>query len=855
MFALFGEKKIPITIFDDSETILSKFCIYKTSTETGKHKIHYKPEFFYVLNPEVDYPITSNITINFTNLLDVVKNLKGKSYNTFKSFYDSEIKYNFQRITFTELLTLEILVNGYRSSDIESINFLHNYDQTKFANARITEITIREYLSELEDTYKELSEKIQIHNNIIQELLQESEPIPFEDPIIDSITYSVKLAERINLHHFFDSLTLSENIPFACFYSQKEHVKYLNSLGVTPDKDGFLFKVYSRFDHFQDFPPQNWMEEIGKYSTGIYLKVLNINDLSKRSVRLGIDSIFTNVFINEDLLIYEYETRNQLSENELIDRIYSEIDEFSKTDNLQPNTKKENEIKCHFLVSKIFVNREIFSDMIMNDRVISYFCFLNEANQNVDDKKNFYFYFHPSLIKDISKSLTILLTSYKNKNEPENSRIKITIQNSSSGKEILWFQQLFSFILQRYNSLVSEITKIYTMLAEFNPNDSNDEEFDNEDSEKRYKQLKQIDPEIFGNGFSIDCQRNKQPYYVPNENVESLRNELGSEAKVIEYPTGSGNFYACEPREDNEKDKSNTWPGLQLNKITKKYHVCCFKINQKDKKDSLYYKYLAGELNLERTDIDETYLYDDKSQAGRDYVLKANKVAVNGRYSEAPLNISYIFEISEVQKLYIPSKSRHYFTIMRFGVEISPASVLYCMEYACNPGFKMLDQIQKKSLVSKIRNNISAEDLVITRQESYFLDYPELLALANNTEKLFDVRIFMRFIEDYYKINIILTFINNEQDQYKNGNFVYPFYKHFYLRTYDYDKFVFINIFKTNSFSYKYQTEIYQDTETENFVFSEKDLLVKNFKYFNDIIYQKKILSVEKNNFSLLNFD
>jgi hypothetical protein len=222
---------------------------------------------------------------------------------------------------------------------------------------------------------------------------------------------------------------------------------------------------------------------------------------------------------------------------------------------------------------------------------------------------------------------------------------------------------------------------------------------------KRAADLAEYDPDMFRSRYPDQCQRESQPYVMVTEaEAQKKMKELGSAHKVIKFGDA---WYACEPREDDDKDQIHIWPGLKENssKTDQQYieeHPllpCCYTQDQYTKKASCWRKY-SEEGNLDCSDSKE-------KEIGVGHIVKGGKSASFNRYGEIPFNWEKVLKYLKIDK--ITKGKQEIYPLLRRGVVPSPDSFIHCVESAMRPEkYSIIPTFEDaKKYIMKIRISFS----------------------------------------------------------------------------------------------------------------------------------------------------
>ena len=154
-----------------------------------------------------------------------------------------------------------------------------------------------------------------------------------------------------------------------------------------------------------------------------------------------------------------------------------------------------------------------------------------------------------------------------------------------------------------------------------------------------------------------------------------------------------GNYYSCDPREEDDKDKGHLWPGLTKDDDGNLL-PCCFKMNQYNKTSSLLYKYINSK---------EEQIEPKKITSGVGYIKASNKALEPGRYGDLPYNWIKLLTFLGEEK--IEKGKQKTFPILLYSPIHSPDSFIHCMETATNDEYIYLSDQEKNDALLKLKDS------------------------------------------------------------------------------------------------------------------------------------------------------
>ena len=219
--------------------------------------------------------------------------------------------------------------------------------------------------------------------------------------------------------------------------------------------------------------------------------------------------------------------------------------------------------------------------------------------------------------------------------------------------------------------------------------------------EKKLKILKRQRPEMFGvDGYARHmCQgENSQTTLIEGADPDDVANELynGDDDRVMEYPLESGDVYIC----DNPVNK---YPGLKVNTLDNndeyEYLPCCYPEPQK------VYNRPLGKYLIEN-EIMEGELPTETKSEDVYHVLASTKLAPPGRLSRLPIDIYTAFKKIGLEDVVFDRVKKPTFSLLRYGVNKSRDSALYCLETAFNQEFVLFDEYQQFQHIRELKTKL-----------------------------------------------------------------------------------------------------------------------------------------------------
>ena len=179
-----------------------------------------------------------------------------------------------------------------------------------------------------------------------------------------------------------------------------------------------------------------------------------------------------------------------------------------------------------------------------------------------------------------------------------------------------------------------------------------------------------------------------------------------------------GNWYACDPREPDDKKVTpeHLWPGLKRNtsktnreaKEKFPYLPCCYTQDQYTKKSSALRVYLQEQMGAK---VVET----PKKDTGFGYVVGPQNRADPGRYGRVPFYWEKLLAMLDYQK--IQRTKQEFYPLLRYGVPTSPDSFLWCLERAFNPKMTLKSMAEQQVRIAGIRQNWASQPWPVASRE------------------------------------------------------------------------------------------------------------------------------------------
>ena len=506
---------------------------------------------------------------------------------------------------------------------------------------------------------------------------------------------------------------------------------------------------------------------------GIYFKVSNIK--GKNPGRALIQNVYsTGVWFFDNRIEVSFTTSFEGSEEVITQRIFRSLGDRLKYDVI---STKQISIKGTFFVPSLNFDKVVFADMIATDDIFRYFVFANERDtskqtgqgpyKTLTTRKNFYFYYSPNQSYNIPGSLALTITP-----DPLAKGCVIRIKRAVNIQQAIAVKNVLSKLFRWYLTKYDEIAEVYSIFESKAKPKREKERKKDKKTGPRASALEEFDPSLFRSRYPDQCQREKQPYILYTEDeAKKKAKELGDPHKVIPF----GNvWYACEPRESDDKDDRHTWPGLKLNtsktgntEFDQQYKrevpliPCCYTQDQYVKRASEWRKYLENEGKF----IPET----KEKDIGVGHIVKAANPAGNGRYGEVPFNWEKLLRYLKIEK--ITKGKQNVYPLLRRGVAMSPDSIVHCLESAMTEYYSQLRVDEQRKHVLDVRQKIAQSNISIGYQELYDMTEAEIRDALKDPEQYLAPEMYVSILQAYYKCNIFMYVVDTD---HPNGEILLP---------------------------------------------------------------------------------
>lgn len=564
----------------------------------------------------------------------------------------------------------------------------------------------------------------------------------FEPSYVDfEFSIDIPNMQNTSIMEIFNSIQLSEGVPFASIR-------------------GF-FKILKDF-----IPAEDWSMNV---DDAIIFKVAQ--NISTSSVDLETDytDAFLTILEGEDgkrvinIGMTLQSQRHYLTSDTLIERLLDTIDKGTDSkSNIKISNIIENRLNGVFYIPQTAFNIYVFSDMVMNNPILSSMMAIDESEKASKQKKSIYIHFNNETIGVISANITEKVSLKGDPNlrgkdvrdlfKVGTNYIRVKISYAENLKSVILFQKLFLKVISLYNKEYESIVAFY---RKFIPTFADTKVFIPPPIKKLT--LKDIAPEVFIDGYPPTCPQ--QPSIIEDNEVEEAKKEG---MIVMRYPQtaaeGIPRNYICE-------HKAHIYPGLRENDLPNKesvpYLPCCYKKDPNTRKGSYFRHYYHGEDVKRNVNADQQDL------------IVTNKFVTTDKFGTLPPDITKMFDIFNYDSE---------FKYIRKGVRDTKSSFLDCVMEGMHDTNNILDYndtTSRTKLLNKIRIKLSARDTVASaRQEMYDFTIKEISEIVRDPNIYLDPKFFISMLEEYFDCNIyVFNRKYNKNGELSSPRYIQSYYK------------------------------------------------------------------------------
>lgn len=756
------EETIEIKYAIQEETLLNYLYIYDRNN----------PEEFWELKPE--------LRLIADDLKEIVRTIK---YEDLYLFYKERMEH-WPEVTETDFGCLWISANTSHTKTYQKPNYsleeikmnlepLRKLNSTDFANVYVTESNLDRWKDDYKSSLDALKEKYNYIENVVFSRISEivnSEKtpglrpgvsrIPEVEPFVkETIQYkvTVKIPFAITLTNIFDSIKLSENLPFIALKKDNK----------------FYYKIYKK-----DFLPEtDWIEKFeDSKGQGILIKIF------KSKIR---KNVYNDIWWLEDNTI-RYGSNETLTKEKIEKILFGSITSFpvEKVDETMISISGKIIIRNTTFIDLLFL------DMVTNDPLLNFYfmykdtkvveLFPSKAQESKGKSgKRFQLYFWPKIMEEFENSFSLTLA---NSIDGETPVVKLHIFRITSEERIERFRTLAGILFAYYTMNKEEVIENYSkFVGDFTKAlDERSSKMKEQKARMMIKLLrkkleakigmKKEEIQLFINkDYSRTCVAQKQPRVMDKEEYDEFIDSGGDPERVIQFPYKSGIYYICD-QNPFQGGENYQYAGLVRNKTrvpeaNQKYPYvpCCFSTNQYTRK-GIFKAYEEtkghpGEISS---------LVATASILGPGKLPKVHQSAV------LPFNILRLFSFFYEENI----ETR----IVRTAVirDDNNSFIHACLMAEKYNFYSNLPNDEKIKLAAEYRENLArSNNFLESSQELYGLTKEDMIDLIKNKNKQFSPKLFHRFMEIKLNTNIILFKYDDKIN--KDGGILIPNSAHAWL--------------------------------------------------------------------------
>lgn len=490
-----------------------------------------------------------------------------------------------------------------------------------------------------------------------------------------------------------------------------------------------------------------------------------------------------------------------LKEDDLISRI---LDSFPSKINVQ--SKRQVQIKAEFLIPNFYLDRPVFLDSILNDRIFYQRCFVDERMRIQKEKGGVYLYFAfnssdsddkfvtCSMTEQVVEKTNLKIISKDQELKTDTPYLRVRITRVPDEETAEKFKSIFTGLISLYINRKEEIIRKY---SEYMPDfyDSlielkSDIEKKRKKSTRTRKMLKDIDPDQFISGYSRWlCPTKRAPRIVgikdPDvddepEEIREMQDEKNIQVLLFpKVPEDDGQkynqyYYACDHHADKKVKNPPIYPALRVNALgnSEKYPIvpCCYAKDHRSKEKNKSILRMYYEEGKTFADFRDKKKGEDEDEDEK-HIFTTNKIVPLKRFGVLVKDVDNYFKSIDNSNIYY-----------RQGVTHSFNSIIEVMLMATEgKKFDLYTKEERRDRVLEVRddmvNMVRTSD--IYQQTVVYSRNPESIeSYLKDKNKYMDPKMFIRLIEDYFKCYL---FIFSQNDQYPFGVLSSPYHLKEYL--------------------------------------------------------------------------
>lgn len=718
-------KKVAYFIFDDLASLIERFSLMIDDV---------LPTYFAL--PAGKTVDLGNKDVLKVDLIDVRDELRKVGIGTLaEPEFVSDIQTRYKHISAEDIgciwLQYHMEALDKISKDVNILNTFRSLDRMIFTTIDKVKKRVKEYAERVTQVRKILKDKVD-HIVALYTQLSKVKPVVTQDIVVEEIKNVISFTGGdlldYSLIDLFDSFDVNEDIPFALFRSSAD------------GKAKTFYKVYSQFVPFDEWINYN----PGNDGLHFYVNTSPSSDT-------GSLNSYTRAVWRGDMKI-EMTFSTKSAARERVAEILST--NLKNRVTLGKASFFEEGVNCVFRVLDVGFVRSIFCDMIYNHPIVKNFFFLNESEITALQKADFFSYFVSS---ETSPRLTIRLTPH-NEIIADKSMytIDVRVSQGENVSQVYAFKNIFAVVLGIFEKEKKSISKMFSSLIDNYSDEPDAASLVVKQDKKtgiRAIRLRQQDPNLFEARYPDQCQQRQQPYHLSTDEKDKFLDSLSGkdkEHKVINFPFGSDDWYACEPREPTDASKGYVWPGLKPNTSSNEeykeqhpYLPCCYQQDHYKKQNSSLKAYLAshgeGEVSAGK-----------KKSVSAHIVGRSKAMNVADRLGRIPLHWERL--LSTIKFPIIKRGKEEIPPLLRYSVMRSPDNFLHCFERAFNVRYIGLDEDGRKEKIMEVREElarmVSGDE--VNYQEFYGMSRESIIVLLKEERAYLDVSMFGSLACKYY---------------------------------------------------------------------------------------------------------
>jgi hypothetical protein len=496
-----------------------------------------------------------------------------------------------------------------------------------------------------------------------QSIVDQIQPVPYTAFVLEKNERVYTFSYEFSVEQLFDQVELSIYTPFASIHS--------------------FYKLLKGSGHAITVPETK--NELLLYTNGIEVRI-----------EMG----------EEPTLTYKFDIDKARDEATLLTHLKQAL----QLSELVPKVSRLNGV---YTIPRQDLDLIVWSDMIMNDPLISETLVRNERTKATSRKSGVFVYFTHT-----NGSISSLFIS------TIEDAIRVKVARTQDEDTVREIQEKLSVFMGLYNYRKREIARFYNsflidkiVIVEVQPDHGII------DSRKR---IKDIAPQLFLPGYTRRCE------YMPK--IINDFEVAAQPGQVMKFPKDNPAdplqkqyYFICDHEE-------HVYPGLRKNVLANKdkYPLlpCCYKTDHMNDPKSLYSQYMAGRQQSEK--VTKRHLLSDK-------FVGPNQTG------ECPAVLVDLF------RTVTPTP------IVRRGVHRGMNSFLECVLYAIDfEGFRAQSDRDQQQIVEKERGALARLPLQLAKQECWGLELLDIQNYLLNDELYLNPRLFLRLVEYAYRVRLVL---------------------------------------------------------------------------------------------------